>query len=129
MTFAKTAALTLIPMMLASAGLADSITVSAQPAGDSISIDSVSIAHDGWLVIHAMKNGKPVIPASIGHTAIKAGTTLNVVVQLDAPVAAGNMVLSMLHTDKGAMGSYEFPGPDAPVVKGGKPVVKPMKIN
>jgi len=128
MTFAKTAALTLIPTMLATAGLADSISTSAQPAGDSITVDSVSIGHDGWLVIHAMKDGKPVIPASIGHTALRKGTTTAVTVQLDAPLAPGETVLTMLHTDKGAMGSYEFPGPDVPVMKDGKPVVKPLKI-
>ncbi|KAE9629286.1 DUF7282 domain-containing protein [Parasedimentitalea maritima] len=87
---------------------------------------SVKIASDGWLVIHAMKDGKPVVPASIGHVAVKAGKTKNVVVELSEPVAAGDTVLTMLHTDKGTIGEYEFPGADHPVMQDDKPVVKPL---
>jgi hypothetical protein len=129
MSFTRTTALALIPMLLATAGLADSITASAQPAGATLIIDEVTIDGDGWLVIHAMKDGKPVVPGSIGRVALKAGTSKSLTVTLDAPVASGDVVLTMLHADKGAMGTYEFPGADKPVMSGGKPVVKPLKIN
>jgi len=128
MSLARTTALALFPMLLAGAGMADSIQLGAQPAGDTITINSVSISADGWLVIHAMKDGKPVIPASIGHAAVRKGTTTAVIVTLDAPLAPGDSVLTMLHTDKGTRGAYEFPGPDVPVTKNDKPVVKPMEI-
>lgn len=109
-----------------------SLTTSPQPAGATLKVDAVTIASDGWLVIHATQDGKPVVPASIGHTAVKAGTSNNVSVQLSAPTRPGDVVITMLHADTGKIGTYEFgPGSvdnDKPIVDGGKPVVKPLKI-
>jgi len=128
MTFKKAIFFAALPFAFATSAMADEIMVSAQPAGNSVTIDSVTIDSDGWLVIHEIKDGKPVVPASIGYVAVKAGTTTNVVVKLDKDVAAGTKVLTMLHVDEGAANSYEFPGPDGPVKVDGKPVVMPMPI-
>ena len=109
-----------------------SLATSPQQAGATLMVDTVTIPTDGWLVIHATRNGKPVVPASIGHTAVKAGTSDNVAVQLSAPTKPGDVVITMLHADTGRIGTYEFgPGSvdnDKPVIDGGKPVVKPLKI-
>jgi len=129
MTFPKAFLFAALPFAFATSAMADEITVTPQPAGDSVTVASVTIGQDGWLVIHEIKNGKPVVPASIGHVAVKAGTTQNVVVKLDKKVAAGSKVLTMLHVNKGDMNAYEFPGADVPLKQGGKPVVKPMPIN
>jgi hypothetical protein len=128
MKLLKIALTAALPLGLAGVAMADEIMVAPQPAGNTLTVSAVTIAYDGWLVIHAIKNGKPVLPASIGHVAVKAGTTQNVVVELDTPTAAGDKVLTMLHVDQGAVGTYEFPGPDHPVMQYGKPVVKPMAI-
>ncbi len=117
-----------IPFALATSAIADEIMTSAQPAGKTLTVDSVSIADDGWLVVHAIVDGAPVVPASIGHAAVKAGTTKNVVVELSEPVEAGSKVLTMLHVDKGTIGEYEFPGDDHPVMQGDKPIVQPLSI-
>ena len=130
MKLAKLALIAALPLAFAAPALAhQSIKVGAQSAGKKVVVKSVSIAKDGFLVIHAMKDGKPVVPASLGHTRVTAGTTRNVVVELSEAIKPGDTVLTMLHTDDGEMGVYEFPNGDAPVVVGGKPVVKPAKVN
>jgi hypothetical protein len=129
MTFTKAILAAALPLAFATVAMADEIMVSPQSAGNSVTVDSVTIAHDGWLVIHEIRDGKPVVPASIGHVAVKAGTTENVTVSLSKDVAAGTKVLTMLHVDKGTLNVYEFPGADHPVKQDGKPVVKPMAIN
>lgn len=129
MKLLKTALIAALPLAFAAAASADGIVTTPQPAGNTLTVASVTISHNGWLVIHAMKNGKPVVPASIGHVAIKAGTTKDVVVKLSTPTKAGQTVLTMLHVDNGVIGKFEFPGADHPVMENGKPVVKPMKID
>ena len=109
-----------------------SISASPQPAGPSVTIDQVVSYRDGWLVIHAVRDGKPVVPGSIGHAPIRAGVNRDVTVMLSEPTAPGTKVLAMLHVDTGRIGSYEFgPGStdvDRPVVLDGKPVVAPVPI-
>lgn len=129
MTITKAILAAALPLAFATSAMAAEIMVSPQPAGNAITVDSVTIENDGWLVIHEIKNGKPVVPASIGHVAVKAGTTENVTVSLTKDVVAGTKVLTMLHVDQGTVNVYEFPGADHPVKQDGKPVVKPMAIN
>ncbi|WP_428669547.1 DUF7282 domain-containing protein [Roseibium sp.] len=109
-----------------------SIAASPQPAGNSVTIDKVTMPADGWLVIHEIKDGKPQAPQSIGHAPVKAGENANITVTLDMDVAPGSKVLAMLHEDTGTIGTYEFgPGStdnDKPVMADGKPVVLPVAI-
>ena len=116
-----------------SAPASPSLTVSPQAAGASVVVDLAMIPTDGWLVIHATKDGKPVAPASIGHAPLKAGENTSVVVALDPAPQSGDVVIAMLHNDDGEIGVYQFgPGSvenDKPVVVDGKPVVKPIPLN
>ena len=111
---------------------APALAASAQPAGTSVTVDMAAMPADGWVVIHATRDGKPVVPSSIGHARIKAGANENVVVELSEPTAPGDVVVAMLHHDTGEAGVYEFgPGSvktDKPVIVEGKPVVRPIKI-
>lgn len=115
------------------APVAPSLTVSPQAAGASVVVDVASIPADGWLVIHAMQDGKPVAPASIGHAPLKAGENTSVTVAIDPPAQPGDVVIAMLHNDDGEIGVYQFgPGSvdyDKPVVADGKPVVQPIPLN
>jgi uncharacterized protein (DUF1684 family) len=110
-----------------------SIETSPQPAGTTISIDSVNIPDGGFVVIHASdEEGDPIAPESIGHVAVEPGTHENVSVELDEEVASGDKVFVMLHEDTGEEGTYEFGADntdvDLPTVYDGKAVVVPMEI-
>jgi hypothetical protein len=134
MKFGKSTLLALaIPFAFASQAPAQSmaqmIMVGPQTAGNTVTVSSVTIEKDGFLVVHAIKDGKPVVPGSLGNVAVKAGTTKNVVVELSEAVASGDVVLTMLHMDDGMMGMYMFPSQDGPVMMGGKPVVATAKVN
>jgi len=108
----------------AAASGSDSVTISDQPIHSTwIVVDKVVASVDGWIVIHAGDNGKDVV----GHTYVHAGENDNVAVKIDMDKATPQMS-AMLHIDAGTKGVYEFPGADAPVVIGGKPVNPPFKV-
>ena len=116
-----------VPQSTAASYEKGSIAAENQPAGDSVTVATVGMPSTGWVVVHRMENGKPVVPASIGHVYVPAGPSENVVVPLSEKVSAGDQVMAMLHLDTGNVRVYEF-GNDAvevhdkPVLKKGKPV-------
>ncbi|HDZ38636.1 MAG TPA: hypothetical protein ENH62_10175 [Marinobacter sp.] len=110
------------------------LDVSAQKAGNEVTISSVKANASGFVVIHdSNTEGKPVVPSSIGHTMINAGHNSDVKVTLDHTVKVGEKLFVMLHEDTGKKGIYEFgPGSvnvDKPVVDEGHVVVKAFTIN
>ena len=109
------------------------IIVENQAATDSITVGTVSLPADGFVVVHAAnEDGTPTVPDSIGHVAAPAGKSENVVVPLEFPVAAGGTVYVMLHEDSGELGVYEFKtgstDVDLPVTVDGGPVITPITI-
>ena len=112
--------------------VSDALETAEQELGHAVVVNSVTAAADGWVVIHAIVDGNPVVPASIGHTYVKAGTTENVYVPLTGDYD-GDTVIAMLHVDDGELGVYEFgPGSvanDNPVVIDGGPLVSPISID
>lgn len=108
----------------AGAAQADHLSITVPGAsfkGDTITFPAVMTDKPGWLVIHAVEDGQPVIPASIGHTMIPAGTSTDVTVQLDQRVMKGSDYLVMLHYETNGNGAYDF-GPgntadDLPAMK------------
>ena len=84
-----------------------------------LTIPSITSASDGWLVVHADDGGTfgPVI----GYAAVSAGENTDVAIPIDTEAATETIHL-MLHTDGGVVGTYEFPGADAPVIVDGAPV-------
>jgi len=92
------------------------IEASDQPiVNDTVVISRVVSSDPGWIVIYTQVNSQP--GESIGNTAIKAGESKNVVVQID-PNKVTSTLYALLHVDQGKVGTYEFPGPDAPVMIG-----------
>ena len=75
--------------------------------GSTVTFPSVLIDKDGFVVVHAMENGAPVLPGNVGHTAVKAGTTENVAVMVDG-LEAGADYMVMLHYDTDGNGEYGF---------------------
>lgn len=93
----------------------------------SITVPSVSAAADGWIVAHLDEGGKP--GKVLGQTAVKAGANANVVIKLSESVPVDGKLWPMLHVDAGTIGTYEFPGPDAPVKdSAGNVVMKPFTV-
>ena len=91
-----------------------------------ITVANVTAGQDGWIVAHLDEGGKP--GKVIGNTAVKKGENKDVVIKLSEDVPAGGKLWPMLHIDAGAIGTYEFPGPDAPVIVGGNIVMKQISV-
>ena len=104
-------------LLAASAWAAPSVMTSDQAdKDDTVTVGRVVSDGPGWIVIHKEENGAP--GAVIGYAAVKSGTNTNVVVKIDSYTATPKL-FAMLHKDAGKVGTYEFPGPDIPVmVKG-----------
>ena len=77
----------------------DGVTIS----GNDVTIANVTASQDGYIVLHAVKDGAVVAPASIGHTAIKAGENANVTVTSDEPLTEGTSFVAMLHVEEDGM--------------------------
>jgi len=125
-------------LIVASSGMAfsaahaeNALDTAAQPLSHSVVVKSVTAAQDGWVVIHKVMDGKPVVPTSIGHTYVKAGTTTDVYVPLTDSYD-GDTVIAMLHSDDGEPGVYQFGADgtdfDKPVAVDGNVVAAPIKI-
>ena len=89
-------------------------------------MEEIYASQDGWIVAHLDEGGKP--GKVIGNTAVKKGENKNVVIKLSEDVPAGGKLWPMLHIDAGAIGTYEFPGPDAPVIVDGNIIMKQIAV-
>jgi hypothetical protein len=106
---------------------ADSVTAADQAINNgSIVVAEVNATQNGWIAVHVDQGGKP--GPVIGHAAAPKGKTSNLAVKLEQDVPVGGKVWPMLHIDAGTIGTYEFPGPDAPVVVDGNIVMKQISI-
>ena len=116
-----------VPFKAQLPSLAAAVTVQDQVLKDgSVKVSVVVSNGPGWLVIHAQKDGKT--GPDIGHAALSDGLNKDVVVKLD-PGGVTNVLYAMLHTDAGAVGTYEFPGADVPVSQSGHLVNKPFRVH
>ncbi len=106
---------------------ADSVVAADQAINNgTIIVAEVNGTQDGWIAVHIDEGGKP--GPVIGHAAAPKGKTSNLAVKLEQDVPVGGKLWPMLHVDAGKIGTYEFPGPDAPVVVGGNIVMKQISI-
>jgi plastocyanin len=93
---------------------------------NTVAIAEVVSEGAGWLVIHAQADGRP--GPILGYTPVADGSNANVMVEID-PTGATETLYAMLHTDGGAMGTWEFPGgPDTPVSVDGMVVTPPFMV-
>jgi hypothetical protein len=115
---ASLAALLVALAPAARAAAVPSVTVSNQAdKEDTVTIDKIVSDGPGWIAIHIeAAGGAP--GAVIGHAAVKDGVNTNVVVKIDSYTATPRL-FAMLHKDAGKVGTYEFPGPDTPVMYNG----------
>lgn len=112
---------------LAEAAMTPSVTVNDQAIVDgAVTIAEVVSSGSGWIVIHADQNGGP--GPVIGYTAVADGVNKDVVVKLDVSKVTTPTLYAMLHMDAGAVGTYEFPGPDGPVEVEGKVITPAFRV-
>ncbi len=108
----KLAAIVLMGAAFAAApALADHLNIAIDDVaidGAKVTVPSVLIDKPGFVVLHAVLDGNPVVPASIGHAYVEAGETMNVVITADYPLAAGEDFIAMLHYDTDGDGVYSF---------------------
>ena len=89
--------------------------------GNTLTVGSIMLDATGWVVVHKSNatNDGPEVPGIISTPVqLEAGTTADVAVTLTEAVSADATLYVMLHTDNGAIGSYEFDGAngfDAPI--------------
>jgi predicted lipoprotein with Yx(FWY)xxD motif len=77
----------------------------------------------GWIAIHNEVDGN--MGPAIGQSPVPDGQSKDVVVQID-PAQATPVMYAMLHVDAGAVGTYEFPGPDVPAMLNGQMIAPPF---
>lgn len=119
------------PAASTSAGPTPSLKVSNQAiVNGAITVAQVVAAEDGWVAIHRFgPDGKMMLTPLAGLAPVKAGTTTNLRIKLDASFKAGDKLAPMLHVDGGQKGTYEFPnGPDTPVQANGQAVVQTITV-
>ncbi len=98
--------------------------------GTSLSVAQVDLKgiDQGFIGVHMDLDGKP--GPVVGFAQLKKGTTEDLVVRFDKPVASGAF-WPMLHADDHAIGTYEFPkvaGADLPVKDGEQVVMKKIML-
>lgn len=76
--------------------------------GATFTFREVSIAGNGWLVMHPFKEGRPVGAVYVGATYIKTGTNRDVPITVSEEPAPGTMFLVMLHSDVNENQEFDF---------------------
>jgi predicted lipoprotein with Yx(FWY)xxD motif len=94
--------------------------------GNSVMVDDVVSSGSGWIVIYTTNaQGQP--DQAIGHAAVKDGDNPDVMVQVDPSKAQGTLD-AQLQVDQGTVGTFEYPGPDQPVMMGVQMIAGTFKI-
>ena len=80
---------------------------------DVVNAVSVEADTEGWLVVYADEGGQ--VGEVLGQTAVSPGVQLLTPITLSRAVLDGEALHAALHTDAPEVGTFEFPGVDAPV--------------
>jgi uncharacterized surface protein with fasciclin (FAS1) repeats len=91
----------------------------------TVVVSRATINEAGWVVIHADINGLPGL--AVGSAPLPKGVSANVRVPVQL-TAATETLHAVLHSDAGTLGTYEFPGPDLPLMVSGKIVMDPFTV-
>lgn len=100
-------------------------------SGAIFTVPEVTIAKQGWAVMHPFRDGAPVRNEYVGATLVKAGTTENVTIDVETVPSEGDMFILMLHNDENQDGVFDFGNgeddvPDAPTFEGEMLIAHPI---
>jgi hypothetical protein len=92
------------------------IQISSQrvAADGTLTLGIIDVLGPSWVVVYN-DDGKGKRGEIVGELAVTKGKTEGLKVHIDASKATPFMFI-MLHTDKGQIGTFEFPGPDVPLL-------------
>jgi plastocyanin len=96
----------------------------------TITIPSVGIDGDGWLVIHPeAPAGGPNGAVTLAERSLSEGSHTDISLTLDTITQGEQTVYAMLHYDDPADGTFTFPSDgDPPVTSDGNPVIKSFTV-
>jgi len=115
-----------IPELIASNEVVPSVTAGDQAITDGqVTVASVVSNGSGWIVIHAQADGAP--GPVLGYSPVADGENNDVAVTIDE-AGVTEVLYAMLHIDAGTVGTYEFPGDDAPATADDQPVVLSFNV-
>ena len=100
-------------------------------SGGTVTASEIVAGANGWLVVHRTNASKKPGPV-IGHAPLKKGANKNVSAILTEPVKKGDMLMLMLHGERGGKktGIFEYTlggKEDGPVKVNGKLVMRVIK--
>lgn len=77
----------------------NAIAVNDQASGSNVEVSFITLARDGWVVIHEERDGKP--GNILGALRFNAGESQKGVVELLRPTVEGKTYFAMIHLDDG----------------------------
>lgn len=98
------------PLALASGAAPQMVTAEDQSVADgTVTAQSITAAENGWLVVHRTDADMTPGPV-VGHAPIRKGETADVAAILTEPVAPGDMLMLMIHAERGGeqTGIFEY---------------------
>lgn len=103
------------------------VAVDQSVANGIVSAKEIVAGENGWMVVHRVKaDGKP--GPVVGHAPIRAGVNDDVAAILTEPVAVGDKLMLMIHSEQGGTqtGVFEYTlgaKEDGPIKPGGQLVM------
>ncbi len=82
------------------------ISVSNQPAGNTVTVDNARLTENGWIAVYTDIDGNP--GSILGAQYFPEGTYENITVRLQAPTTAENTYYTIIHGDDGKIVETQF---------------------
>ena len=97
------------PQITMGNGEANSISADrATREGNVLTFAQVTIATDGWLVMHPFEDGKPNGDKYVAATYVSRGVNDNVPIEVYKGIETGERFIVMLHADSNANQIFDF---------------------
>ena len=111
-------AMIVLPAAVAAQTTALTVADASVAAGSTtLTVPAASLAVDGYIVVH--EGDADSFGDVAGSSALlPAGTYSDIAISLDRPIADGEYLWPMLHSEDNGNGVYDDPGTDAPIADG-----------